>query len=137
MAQRTVKAKEIVQDIRSHMNRAALMEKYHISAGELALLLKKLVELRVLATSEVEGIASQTEAAPAHVFECPDCGTTDASDLDECPHCGAIVAKIEAEMIDEEIVPSASEMVGQPAGLHENKPVVAAREVPVPALFRV
>ena len=59
MAQRTVKAKEIVQDIRSGMDRAALMEKHHISAGELAQLLKKLVELRALAPSEVEGIEPQ------------------------------------------------------------------------------
>ncbi len=91
MAQRTVKAKEIVQDIRSGMDRAALLEKYHISAGELALLLKKLVELSALAPSEMEGIESQAGGAPAHVFECPECGTTDAADLDECPNCGAIL----------------------------------------------
>ena len=41
MAQRTLKAKEIVQDIRSHMDTAALLEKYHISAGELAPVVEK------------------------------------------------------------------------------------------------
>ena len=121
MAQRTVKAKEIVQDIRSGMDRAALTEKHHISAGELAQLLKKLVELRALAPSEVGGIESQAGGAPDHVFECPECGTTDAADLDECPNCGAMVAKIEAEMMEEEVAAPDRQIVGQPAGPDEKK----------------
>ena len=77
MAERTLKAKEIIQDIRSRMNRAALMEKYHISAGELSLLLRKLVKMRVLAQSEAAEIESQVGGASTHKFECPECGTTD------------------------------------------------------------
>ena len=67
---------------------------------------------------------------PTHVFECPECGTTDAADLDECPHCGAIVAKIEAEMMEEEVAAPDRQIVGQPAGLDEKKLAVGSHEIP-------
>ncbi len=88
MATRTVNAKDIVQDIRARMDRAALIEKYHLSANELVLLLKKLVELRVLAVSEAQEVVSRAGTKPAHVFECPECGTTDAAVWTNVPTAG-------------------------------------------------
>jgi uncharacterized protein (DUF433 family) len=50
---RTIRAKDVVQDIRSHMTDAQLMEKYQLSARGLQSVLKKLVQHNLLSESDL------------------------------------------------------------------------------------
>jgi hypothetical protein len=54
MEKRTIQAKEVVQDIRSHMTDAQLMEKYHLSAKGLRSVLKKLIEHNLISGSDLQ-----------------------------------------------------------------------------------
>lgn len=58
MPKRTIKAKELVSDMRSGMSRQQLMEKYRISANSLHNLFRKLVHMKVVKISEVQGFLS-------------------------------------------------------------------------------
>jgi hypothetical protein len=54
MDKRTIRAKDIVQDIRANMTDAQLMQKYQLSAKGLHSILKKLIEHNLLAESDLE-----------------------------------------------------------------------------------
>jgi uncharacterized protein (DUF433 family) len=51
---RTIRAKDVVQDIRSHMTDAQLMEKYDLSAKGFQSLLKKLIQHNLISKSDLE-----------------------------------------------------------------------------------
>ncbi len=51
---RTIKAKDVVQDIRSHMTDVQLMKKYHISTQGLRSLFKKLIQHKLISKSDLE-----------------------------------------------------------------------------------
>ena len=53
MEKRTIRAKDVVRDIRSHMTDAQLIEKYHLSAKGLQRLLEKLVQHNLLSESDL------------------------------------------------------------------------------------
>ena len=53
MEKRTIKAKDVVHDIRAHMTDAQLMEKYHLSARGLQSVLKKLVRHNLVSESDL------------------------------------------------------------------------------------
>ena len=72
MAKRAIKAKEAVADIRSGMDDAALMEKYHLSAEGLQSLFDKLVTGGLIDLSEIArrllgflGVVAISESAPS------------------------------------------------------------------------
>ena len=77
MAKRAIKAKEAVADIRSGMDDAALMEKYHLSAEGLQSLFDKLVTGGFIDLSEIArrlpgflGVVAISESAsPLHTGE--------------------------------------------------------------------
>ena len=54
MEKRTIRAKDVVQDIRSNMTDAQLMEKYQLSARGLQSLLKKLIKHNLISESDLE-----------------------------------------------------------------------------------
>ncbi len=100
MAKRTFNAKELVADIRSGLSRSALLSKYQISHDELSILIRKLLLAKAINETDLRRFTAPLGASP--VFECPECGTMYPDDFDQCPDCGAFVATIEAEMMDEE-----------------------------------
>ena len=51
---RTIRAKDVVQDIRSHMTDAQLMEKYQLTVKGLESLLKKLIKHDLISKSDLE-----------------------------------------------------------------------------------
>ncbi len=51
---RTIKAKDVVQDIRSHMTDAQIMEKYQLSARGLQSVLKKLIRHKLISEADLE-----------------------------------------------------------------------------------
>jgi transcription initiation factor IIE alpha subunit len=53
-AKRTINAKEVVRDIRSHMTDEELMEKYRLSARGLQSVLKKLLESKLITQAEFD-----------------------------------------------------------------------------------
>jgi hypothetical protein len=57
-AKRTIKAKEVVFDIRSGMTNRQLMDKYKVSVNSLHNLLRKLVDFKALQISEVQALLS-------------------------------------------------------------------------------
>jgi hypothetical protein len=60
MSKRTIKAKEIVSDIRSGMSSRQLMDKYRISANSLHNLFRKLVHMKIVQIREVQALLSST-----------------------------------------------------------------------------
>ncbi len=50
---RTIRARDVVQDIRSHVTDAQLMEKYHLTAKGLESLLKKLIKHNLISRSDL------------------------------------------------------------------------------------
>ncbi|MFC1835148.1 pentapeptide repeat-containing protein [Thermodesulfobacteriota bacterium] len=55
MADRTLRTKELVEDIRSGMDRHALMEKYRLSEAQLQLTYERLIEKGAIDRAELEG----------------------------------------------------------------------------------
>ena len=93
---KTVKAKEVLADIRDGLSDPALMEKYKLSEKGLESLLNKLVDAGVLAQAERD---DRNSAGPADIemaWKCPACGFAQRREYAECPECGVIVAKFEA-----------------------------------------
>jgi uncharacterized protein (DUF433 family) len=54
LEKRTIRAKDVVRDIRSHMTDAQLMEKYQLSARGLQSVLKKLIRHKLISESDLE-----------------------------------------------------------------------------------
>ena len=54
MEKRAIRAKDVVQDIKSHMTDVQLMEKYKLTVRGLQSLLKKLVDHGLISKSDLE-----------------------------------------------------------------------------------
>jgi hypothetical protein len=54
MEKRTIYAKTVIEDIRSHMTDVQLMEKYQLTARGLQSVLKKLVQLNLLSKADLD-----------------------------------------------------------------------------------
>jgi len=63
---RSVKAKEIVSDIRSGMTNQQLIDKYNVSVNSLHNLLRKLVDIKVVQKSEVQALLSSVPGGIAY-----------------------------------------------------------------------
>ncbi len=93
MSKRQLSAKEILQDIRSGMDDAALMEKYQLSSQGLQSVFTKLVAAGVVKQAEVDQRPPSHERTVNFVWKCPACGKPQPREFDECPDCGVIVSK--------------------------------------------
>ena len=81
-----IDAKQALQDIRSGMTDAQLMDKYNISARGLESLLKKLVQAGVLLQSEIDDRHPlRTTSVDIAIFRCPACGMPQFSEFADCP----------------------------------------------------
>lgn len=110
-----IKMTTVMKDIRSGAADSDLMDKYHLSARGLQSLLEHLVFSGIMkqvevdqristvdSTVDVHGLrdrfrGSSSVPAPekkrARRWECPACGRSQETEMDECPVCGVIVAK--------------------------------------------
>jgi rubredoxin len=93
---KTLKANEVLGDIRGGISDAALMEKYKLSEKGLESLFEKLVTAGVLKQAELDDRRSPTQGAIEMAWKCPACGLAQTRAHSECPECGVIVAKFEA-----------------------------------------
>jgi ankyrin repeat protein len=71
MPRNKISAREVLTDVRSGMDDAALMEKYRLSAAHLQNLFKKLVEAQVLKQSELDSRITMFEGTVEVVFKFP------------------------------------------------------------------
>lgn len=79
MARRTVSAKEVVQDIRSGMNDAGLMEKYGLSPEWLPIMFSKLLDAGLITQPELDQRLHSSEWS--HIID-----TGDLSELEDTTH---------------------------------------------------
>jgi len=97
---KTVKAREVLGDIRGRLSDPALMEKYKLSEKGLDSLLKKLVAAGVLTQAELNGRSAAGQNDIEMAWKCPACGLAQTREYAECPECGVIVAKFRARQHD-------------------------------------
>jgi outer membrane protein assembly factor BamB len=135
METKTVRAKSLVNDIRSGLGRRDLMDKYQVSDKELVFLLKQLVQSKLMDVDEITSMLSAKGGLPQPVFECPECGATSAEDLDQCPQCGAIVATVEPE-VEEQPSPAGSPSADEEAEALDVGTAPQHEESRVVAMFR-
>jgi hypothetical protein len=93
---KTIKAKEVLTDIRGGLSDQALMEKHKLSRKGLESLLRKLVGARVLTQAELGDRNSAGQGVVEMAWKCPACGFAQRREYAECPECGVIVAKFQA-----------------------------------------
>ncbi len=109
METKHVNVKEILQDIHSGMNDAALMQKYQLSENGLQYVFKHLVDSGRLEERELEERTAEPEQAPEYVWKCSQCGAVQPESFDQCPSCHAIGSRIKAPQSSEQ----AEEINGQ------------------------
>jgi ankyrin repeat protein len=83
MAGAKINAREVVNDIRSGMDDAALMEKYRLSAANLQVLFDKLVQAGVIKQSELDHRLPMFEGTVEVVFKFPEVDESRAKELGE------------------------------------------------------
>jgi uncharacterized protein (DUF433 family) len=115
---RTIKAEEIVKDLRAGMTDSGLMEKHRLSAWGLQDLFDQLLRVGLIeqseldqrmssvdSTVEVEGVLEQaamerspkaSETGLHHPWTCPVCGTAQPKEPERCPNCGVVVSAADA-----------------------------------------
>lgn len=108
-------AKQVLSDIRSGMDSAALKSKYRLSDKSLEAVFRKLVEAGALKERErplpgpVSIAAKRPDAEPiSSGWQCPACGRIQKSAVPECPACGVVVAKYVARQEQETSFSNAS-----------------------------
>ncbi len=90
---RTIKAKEIVHDIRSGMTEQDLKTKYGLTDNAFKNLLAKLMQAGLLESPELPGKPPASPGVSGRSFTCPACGARSEVPFDECPKCGIIRSK--------------------------------------------
>jgi hypothetical protein len=94
MGKRRINAREALQDIRTGMTDAGLMEKYELTSQGVQSLYTKLVDHGLLTQEELDARTPLTMRTVAlDIFRCPSCGYPQFSKFDVCPQCGVIVSK--------------------------------------------
>ncbi len=88
MAKKTIKAKELLADIRAGWDDASLMKKYGFSAGGILKALNRLLWEGLMSPSELAERRSLAKTVYMPVFECRSCGDIQFSKVGKCPRCG-------------------------------------------------
>jgi len=123
---RKLSAKQILSDIRSGMDAAALKGKYRLSDKSLETVCRKLLEAGALKEHErplpgplpIPPRRSREEPRSAE-WQCPACGRPQESAVPECPVCGVVVAKYIARERQDHSIPDASRTFPLNAGLSQ------------------
>lgn len=139
MSKKSVKASEVLKDIKAGMTDAALMEKYGLTEKGLESLFRKLLDGGLLKQSELDNRKALLEKAIELAWECPACGKPQSKAFDECRECGVNVQEFLAKrasestdrlMAEDKVKQAPNESTGPLAsrGLKEfvKKPLIAA-----------
>lgn len=94
MAKRRISGKKLLEDIRSGMDDAGLMEKYGISAKGILMLMSKLVTAGVLTPEELAARRSLAKTLYFPIFKCPGCGEIQYTKSEFCPNCGVLMTQL-------------------------------------------
>ncbi len=100
VGKKTVKAKELLADIRAGMDDAGLMQKYGLSARGILKALNRLLWEGLLSPSEITERRSLAKTVYMPVFECRSCGDVQFSKVEKCPQCGARIKTLTGEKSD-------------------------------------
>jgi len=87
VAKKTIKAKELLVDIRAGWDDASLMKKYGFSRGGILKALNRLLWEGLLSPSELADRRSLAKTIYMPVFECGSCGDVQFSKGEKCPRC--------------------------------------------------
>ncbi len=91
MEKRKLTARDILKDIRSGADDAALMKKYHLSAQGLQSVFSKLVKAAVVTEQELdERVPVSERTVELGLYVCPACGNIQGKEFTECPRCGFV-----------------------------------------------
>lgn len=100
MPKKTIKAKELVADIRAGMDDAGLMQKYGLSARGIIMALNRLIWAGLMSSSEFAARKSLAKTLYMPVFECRSCGDVQFSKVEKCPRCGTRMKTLRGEKSD-------------------------------------
>ncbi len=100
MPKKTIKAKELLADIRAGMNGAGLMKKYGLSAGGILKVLNRLIWEGLISLSELAERRSLAKTVYMPVFECRSCGDMQFSKVEKCPRFGTRMKTLSGEKSD-------------------------------------
>jgi hypothetical protein len=100
VAKKTIKAKELLADIRAGWDDASLMKKYGFSRGGILKALNRLLWEGLLSPSELADRRSLAKTIYMPVFECGSCGDVQFSKVEKCPRCGARMKTLSGEKPD-------------------------------------
>jgi Mor family transcriptional regulator len=85
---KSVKAQELLADIRAGLDDVGLMEKYGLSRGGILKALNRLIWHGLMSPSELAERRSLAKTVYMPVFECQSCGEVQFSKVEKCPKCG-------------------------------------------------
>ena len=89
MEKRKVTARDILRDIRSGADDAALMKNYRLSAQGLQSVFNKMLKAGVVTQHELdERIPVSERTVELGLYVCPTCGNIQGKEFTECPRCG-------------------------------------------------
>ena len=91
-----INRKMVLDDIRAGVDENALMDKYGLTPGQLASVMRRLDEAGLLAGSQEGDLIDATERIEQVRLTCPACAASLPTGLDECPKCGVIFSKYKA-----------------------------------------
>jgi uncharacterized protein (DUF433 family) len=100
VSKKTIKAKELLADIRAGLDDAGLMEKYGFSKGGILKALNRLIWEGLMSPSELADRRSLAKTLYMPVFECRSCGDVQFSRVEKCPSCGARMKTLSGEKSD-------------------------------------
>ena len=121
MTVRKVKANSLAADIRAGVDGNALARKYELSASQLQVAVRKLLQAGLISEADLPRVAtnetSQAKKGPPFpevpgpndelnaqdfVAKCPHCGMSRKSSESECSHCGIVFSKLDQPGADKE-----------------------------------
>ena len=100
MAKKSIKARELLFDIRAGVDDAGLMEKYGLSARGILQALNRLIAEGLMSPSELVERRSLAKTVYMPVFTCPTCGDCHFEKVEKCPRCGSRMKTLKEDKPD-------------------------------------
>jgi rubrerythrin len=100
VAKKSIKARELLSDIRAGMDDAGLMEKYGLSARGVLQALNRLIGEGLMSPSELVERRSLAKTVYMPVFTCPTCGDCHFEKVERCPRCGSRMKTLKEDKSD-------------------------------------
>lgn len=99
MSKRSIRASDIISDLRAGYTDNVIMQRHRLSARALEGIFAKLVQAGLLSQSELDSrLDSSLRSVVLEVYRCPACDCVQVEKFDECPRCGVVVAKYKPKL---------------------------------------